>query len=127
MKHLFLTIVFCLTAILAVAQSVAAPIYSVLRTNDEWYFLRLNTADGRLWYIYAPENPKFASTDVLNPGSLLPADATPVPGRFAVTTNSDEHIILYDTFDGRTWYVKYNTNSRKVVIVPLNFDESPKK
>lgn len=127
MKKLFLTLILCLTALLAVAQSAAAPTYSVIRTNDEWYYLRLNTVDGRLWFITAPDNPKMAEVNVLNPGSLLPADATPVPGRFAVTTNSDEHIILYDTFDGRTWYVKYNTNSHKVVIVPLNFDESPKK
>lgn len=127
MKHLFLTIVFCLTAILAVAQSVAAPIYSVLRTNDEWYFLRLNTADGRLWYIYAPENPEFASTEVVVPLPLLPEGEKPVPGRFSITYTSDEHFVLFDTFDGRTWYIKYHANSHKASIVPLNFDESPKK
>lgn len=126
MKKLFLFVLLSIFCISTFAQSTNTPTYVVVGGYVDRTYICLNTADGRLWYIFAPENPKFVSTEVISE-PLLPEGEEPVPGRFAAFVKMDEHIIVYDTVNGRTWYIKYHANEHKASIVPLNFDESPEK
>ena len=100
---------------------VVVPVYKLYPTTNNWNFLKLNTADGRIWivqYTINDDNNRFAVA--LNKTMLLPAGVKPTPGRFALTPTSNIwNFILLDQVDGRQWQVQWGLKSENYIVTPI--------
>ncbi len=100
---------------------VVVPVYKLYPTTNNWNFLKLNTADGRIWivqYTINDDNNRFAVA--LNKTMLLPAGVKPTPGRFAlIPTSNIWNFILLDQVDGRQWQVQWGLKSENYIVTPI--------
>ena len=130
MKHLFLTIAFCLSAILAVAQTNVEEIrpqfyqnpnaeYWLYPTRNMWAYIELDTRSGMMWVVaYSVNGLPVRRT--LSYRVLIDSNDELKPGRFALfATTNMWNFILIDTKTGKTYQVQWSTDGKSDMVVPI--------
>lgn len=131
MKRVIFLLFLALTTVLADAQTDVRQVrpefsqspnatYRLFPTNNMWIFIKLNTADGRLWLVqYSTE----AGNQLEIPLSRIErADETKKKdGRFTLySTQNMYNFILLDQIDGRVWQVQWSTDGENNLVIPIN-------
>ena len=100
---------------------VVEPMYKLYPTTNNWNFLKLNTADGRIWIVQYAINDDSKRFDVaLNKTSLLPSGTRPSAGRFTlIPTSNIWNFILLDQVDGRQWQVQWGLKEEDAMVLPI--------
>lgn len=82
--------------------------YRLFKTRNNWTFLELDTATGRMWQLQFSVSDAPAGRWMLN-GLVLAADGK--PGRFTLyETPNDWNYILLDQDTGRTWQAQFTVD-----------------
>lgn len=131
MKKLLLLCVFAVFTLIANAQTGVKQTrpefsqnpnvtYRLFPTTNMWIFIKLNTADGRMWLVqYSTE----AGNQLEIPLSWIKrADETKKKdGRFTLySTQNIYNFILLDQIDGRVWQVQWSTDGENNLVIPIN-------
>ena len=127
MKKLLLLCVFAVFTLIANAQTDIRQTrpdftqnpnatYRLFPTTNMWIFIKLNTADGRMWLV---QYSTTAGDQVEIPLSRIErAEASEKKdGRFTLyATQNMYNFILLDQIDGRVWQVQWSTEGDNLVI-----------
>lgn len=132
MRRLLLTTTFALFVLIANAQTDVRQVrpdfsqspnatYRLFPTSNIWIFLKLNTADGRLWLVqYSTE----VGQQMEVPLSKTERANDKKNGRFTLySTQNIYNFILLDQIDGRVWQVQWSTDGKNNLVIPINQDE----
>lgn len=126
MKKLLLLCVFAVVTMIASAQTDVRQTrpdftqnpnatYRLFPTTNMWIFIKLNTADGRMWLVqYSTEGDQ-----VEIPLSRIERvdESEKKDGRFTLyATQNMYNFILLDQIDGRVWQVQWSTEGNNLVI-----------
>lgn len=97
------------------------PVYKLYPTQNLWIFIKLNTVNGKMWYVqYSVENTDSRIEIPLNEQSLLQQEQTEVVGRFSlVETKNMWNFILLDQVDGKQWQVQWSTDGENNLLLPI--------
>lgn len=93
--------------------------YALFETKNMWTFIKLNTADGRMWVVsYSTSgSPGYR---VLSTHSLVPNDNPRTKDRFTLyPTENMWNFILLDKVDGRSWQVQWSFDGTNDFVVPI--------
>lgn len=92
--------------------------YRIYPTSIESHFLKLNTADGRVWIEQVlPAKKKQPICQVMINKALLAIGADQIAGRFELTPTANPYVyIIQDTIDGRTWYGQWSVKDEECGI-----------
>lgn len=127
MKNLLLLCVFAVFTLIANAQTDIRQTrpdftqnpnatYRLFPTTNMWIFIKLNTADGRMWLVQYSTK----SGDQLEiPLSRIERaeESEKKDGRFTLyATQNMYNFILLDQIDGRVWQVQWSTEGDNLVI-----------
>ena len=127
MKKLLLLCVFAVFTLIANAQTDIRQTrpdftqnpnatYRLFPTTNMWIFIKLNTADGRMWLVQYSTK----SGDQLEiPLSRIERaeESEQKDGRFTLyATQNMYNFILLDQIDGRVWQVQWSTEGDNLVI-----------
>ena len=127
MKKLLLLCVFAVFTLIANAQTDIRQTrpdftqnpkatYRLFPTTNMWIFIKLNTADGRMWLVqYSTQ----AGNQVEIPLSRIERaeESEKKDGRFTLyATQNMYNFILLDQIDGRDWQVQWSTEGDNLVI-----------
>lgn len=127
MKKLLLLCVFAVFTLIANAQTDIRQTrpdftqnpnatYRLFPTTNMWIFIKLNTADGRMWLVQYSTK----SGDQLEiPLSRIERaeESEKKDGRFTLyATQNMYNFILLDQIDGRVWQVQWSTEGDNLVI-----------
>ena len=127
MKKLLLLCVFAVFTLIANAQTDIRQTrpdftqnpnatYRLFPTTNMWIFIKLNTADGRMWLVqYSTQ----AGNQVEIPLSRIERaeESEKKDGRFTLyATQNMYNFILLDQIDGRVWQVQWSTEGDNLVI-----------
>lgn len=127
MKKLLLLCVFAVFTIIASAQTDVRQTrpdftqnpnatYRLFPTTNMWIFIKLNTADGRMWLVQYSTK---AGNQVEIPLSRIERaeESEKKDGRFTLyATQNMYNFILLDQIDGRVWQVQWSTEGDNLVI-----------
>ena len=127
MKKLLLLCVFAVFALIANAQTDIRQTrpdftqnpnatYRLFPTTNMWIFIKLNTADGRMWLV---QYSTTAGDQVEIPLSRIERaeESEKKDGRFTLyATQNMYNFILLDQIDGRVWQVQWSTEGDNLVI-----------
>lgn len=126
MKKLLLLCVFAVVTMIASAQTDVRQTrpdftqnpnatYRLFPTTNMWIFIKLNTADGRMWLVqYSTKG-----NQVEIPLSRIERvdESKKKDGRFTLyATQNMYNFILLDQIDGRVWQVQWSTEGNNLVI-----------
>lgn len=90
--------------------------YRLFPTTNMWIFIKLNTADGRMWLVQYSTK---AGNQVEIPLSRIERaeESEKKDGRFTLyATQNMYNFILLDQIDGRVWQVQWSTEGDNLVI-----------
>ena len=90
--------------------------YRLFPTTNMWIFIKLNTADGRMWLV---QYSTTAGDQVEIPLSRIERaeESEKKDGRFTLyATQNMYNFILLDQIDGRVWQVQWSTEGDNLVI-----------
>lgn len=131
MKRVIFLVVFTMATIIAEAQTDVRQVrpefsqspnatYRLFTTNNMWIFIKLNTADGRLWLVQY--STKAGNQLEIPLSSIERADETErKDGRFTLySTQNMYNFILLDQIDGRLWQVQWSTDRENNLVIPIN-------
>lgn len=94
--------------------------YELYPTENMWTFLKLDTADGRVWQVQYAVKDDNRGEVVLNGTALVPPDSQE-NGRFVLyPTRNLFTFILLDSQTGLMWQVQWSLEDDRRLIVPLN-------
>ena len=127
MKNLLLLCVFAVFTLIANAQTDIRQTrpdftqnpnatYRLFPTTNMWIFIKLNTADGRMWLV---QYSTTAGDQVEIPLSRIERaeESEKKDGRFTLyATQNMYNFILLDQIDGRVWQVQWSTEGDNLVI-----------
>ena len=127
MKKLLLLCVFAVFTLIANAQTDIRQTrpdftqnpnatYRLFPTTNMWIFIKLNTADGRMWLV---QYSTTAGDQVEIPLSRIERaeESEKKDGRFTLyATLNMYNFILLDQIDGRVWQVQWSTEGDNLVI-----------
>ena len=127
MKKLLLLCVFAVFTLIANAQTDIRQTrpdftqnpnatYRLFPTTNMWIFIKLNTADGRMWLV---QYSTTAGDQVEIPLSRIERaeESEKKDGRFTLyATQNMYNFILLDQIDGRVWQVQWSTAGDNLVI-----------
>ena len=127
MKKLLLLCVFAVFTLIANAQTDIRQTrpdftqnpnatYRLFPTTNMWIFIKLNTADGRMWLV---QYSTTAGDQVEIPLSRIERaeESEKKDGRFTLyATQNMYNFILLDQIDGRVWQVQWSTEGNNLVI-----------
>ena len=127
MKKLLLLCVFAVFTLIANAQTDIRQTrpdftqnpnatYRLFPTTNMWIFIKLNTADGRMWLV---QYSTTAGDQVGIPLSRIERaeESEKKDGRFTLyATQNMYNFILLDQIDGRVWQVQWSTEGDNLVI-----------
>ena len=127
MKKLLLLCVFAVFTLIANAQTDIRQTrpdftqnpnatYRLFPTTNMWIFIKLNTADGRMWLV---QYSTTAGDQVEIPLSRIERaeESEKKDGRFTLyATQNMYNFILLDQIDGRVWQVQWRTEGDNLVI-----------
>ena len=127
MKKLLLLCVFAVFTLIANAQTDIRQTrpdftqnpnatYRLFPTTNMWIFIKLNTADGRMWLV---QYSTTAGDQVEIPLSRIERveKKKKKDGRFTLyATQNMYNFILLDQIDGRVWQVQWSTEGDNLVI-----------
>ena len=127
MKNLLLLCVFAVFTLIANAQTDIRQTrpdftqnpnatYRLFPTTNMWIFIKLNTADGRMWLVQYSTK---AGNQVEIPLSRIERadESEKKDGRFTLyATQNMYNFILLDQIDGRVWQVQWSTEGDNLVI-----------
>lgn len=127
MKKLLLLCVFAVFTLIANAQTDIRQTrpdftqnpnatYRLFPTTNMWIFIKLNTADGRMWLVQYSTK---AGEQVEIPLSRIERaeESEKKDGRFTLyATQNMYNFILLDQIDGRVWQVQWSTEGDNLVI-----------
>ena len=127
MKKLLLLCVFAIFTLIANAQTDIRQTrpdftqnpnatYRLFPTTNMWIFIKLNTADGRMWLVQYSTK---AGNQVEIPLSRIERaeESEKKDGRFTLyATQNMYNFILLDPIDGRVWQVQWSTEGDNLVI-----------
>lgn len=127
MKKLLLLCVFAVFTLIANAQTDIRQTrpdftqnpnatYRLFPTTNMWIFVKLNTADGRMWLVQYSTK---AGNQVEIPLSRIERaeESEKKDGRFTLyATQNMYNFILLDQIDGRVWQVQWSTEGDNLVI-----------
>ena len=127
MKKLLLLSVFAVFTLIANAQTDIRQTrpdftqnpnatYRLFPTTNMWIFIKLNTADGRMWLV---QYSTTAGDQVEIPLSRIERaeESEKKDGRFTLyATQNMYNFILLDQIDGRVWQVQWSTEGDNLVI-----------
>lgn len=127
MKKLLLLCVFAIFTLIANAQTDIRQTrpdftqnpnatYRLFPTTNMWIFIKLNTADGRMWLVQYSTK---AGNQVEIPLSRIERaeESEKKDGRFTLyATQNMYNFILLDQIDGRVWQVQWSTEGDNLVI-----------
>jgi len=131
MRKLFLIFTFATFSIIANAQTDVRQVrpdfsqspnatYRLFPTSNMWIFIKLNTADGRLWLVqYNTE----AGKQLEIPLSRIERvdESKKKDGRFTLyATQNMYNFLLLDQIDGRVWQVQWSTDGKNDIVIPIN-------
>lgn len=106
--------------IIALGQDSPNATYRLFPTTNMWTFLKLNTADGRIWQVQYDVNGPNRFETYLNIVPLAFGEDKK-PGRFTLyPTQNIWTFILLDTISGSTWQVQWSQDKDKRAIIPIN-------
>ena len=127
MKKLLLLCVFAVFTLIANAQTDIRQTrpdftqnpnatYRLFPTTNMWIFIKLNTADGRMWLVQYSTK---AGNQLEIPLSRIERaeESEKKDGRFTLyATQNMYNFILLDQIDGRVWQVQWSTEGDNLVI-----------
>ena len=127
MKKLLLLCVFAVFTLIANAQTDIRQTrpdftqnpnatYRLFPTTNMWIFIKLNTADGRMWLV---QYSTTAGDQAEIPLSRIERaeESEKKDGRFTLyATQNMYNFILLDQIDGRVWQVQWSTEGDNLVI-----------
>ena len=127
MKKLLLLCVFAVFTLIANAQTDIRQTrpdftqnpnatYRLFPTTNMWIFIKLNTADGRMWLVQYSTK---AGNQVEIPLSRIERaeESEKKDGRFTLYAIQNMYnFILLDQIDGRVWQVQWSTEGDNLVI-----------
>ena len=127
MKKLLLLCVFAVFTLIANAQTDIRQTrpdftqnpnatYRLFPTTNMWIFIKLNTADGRMWLV---QYSTTAGDQVEIPLSRIERaeESEKKDGRFTLYAPQNMYnFILLDQIDGRVWQVQWSTEGDNLVI-----------
>ena len=127
MKKLLLLCVFAVFTLIANAQTDIRQTrpdftqnpnatYRLFPTTNMWIFIKLNTADGRMWLVQYSTK---AGDQLEIPLSRVERaeESEKKDGRFTLyATQNMYNFILLDQIDGRVWQVQWSTEGDNLVI-----------
>ena len=127
MKKLLLLCVFAVFTLIANAQTDIRQTrpdftqnpnatYRLFPTTNMWIFIKLNTADGRMWLV---QYSTTAGDQVEIPLSRIERaeESEKKDGRCTLyATQNMYNFILLDQIDGRVWQVQWSTEGDNLVI-----------
>ena len=127
MKKLLLLCVFAVFTLIANAQTDIRQTrpdftqnpnatYRLFPTTNMWIFIKLNTADGRMWLVQYSTK---AGDQLEIPLSRIERaeESEKKDGRFTLyATQNMYNFILLDQIDGRVWQVQWSTEGDNLVI-----------
>ena len=127
MKKLLLLCVFAVFTLIANAQTDIRQTrpdftqnpnatYRLFPTTNMWIFIKLNTADGRMWLV---QYSTTAGDQVEIPLSRIERaeESEKKDGRFTLyATQNMYNFIILDQIDGRVWQVQWSTEGDNLVI-----------
>lgn len=95
-------------------------VYKLYPTDNMWTFIKLNTADGRLWIVQYDIKDSNQIEVILNVNKRAEgADAK--PGRFELyKTQNMYNFILLDQIDGRVWQAQWSHDIENRFVIPIN-------
>ena len=98
------------------------PVYQLVATQNLWNFIKLNTANGKMWLVqYSVDSDENRFQVDLNRQSLLPQGQAEAGGRFTLTPTANLwNFILLDQTDGRQWQVQWSTDGKSNMVVPID-------
>ena len=127
MKKLLLLCVFAVFTLIANAQTDIRQTrpdftqnpnatYRLFPTTNMWIFIKLNTADGRMWLVQysttAGDQVEITLSRIERAEESEKKD-----GRFTLyATQNMYNFILLDQIDGRVWQVQWSTEGDNLVI-----------
>lgn len=135
MKRILISIFSVFLCVYSFAQNPAAsnagiiaPEYELYPTQNNWTFLELETATGRIWQVqYSIKGDEYRHKVALNPKSLLRNSEAPVAGRFKLKpTNNFYNFLLLDTCTGDVWQVQWSMENKNRGILGYIAEVDPK-
>ena len=131
MKKLLLLCVFAVFTLIANAQTDIRQTrpdftqnpnatYRLFPTTNMWIFIKLNTADGRMWLV---QYSTTAGDQVEIPLSRIERaeESEKKDGRFTLySTQNMYNFILLDQIDGRLWQLQWSTDRENNLVIPIN-------
>lgn len=131
MRKLFLIFTFATFSIIANAQTDVRQVrpdfsqspnatYRLFPTSNMWIFIKLNTADGRLWLVqYSIKSGE--QLEIPLSKSERVDENKKKDGRFTLyATQNMYNFLLLDQIDGRVWQVQWSTDGESNLVIPIN-------
>lgn len=100
-------------------HNIEEDVYKLYPTDNRWTFIKLNTADGRLWQVQYDINGENRFESALN--ILVRAKGEEaVNGRFELyPTQNMYNFILLDQIDGRLWQVQWSIERENRMVLEI--------
>ncbi len=93
--------------------------YKLYPTKNMWTFLKLNTADGRIWQVQYDIDGNNRFETYLNFDLVFGSDV--INGRFELyPTQNMYNFILLDKINGRMWQVQWSIEEKERLVLPIN-------
>jgi hypothetical protein len=94
--------------------------YRLFPTSNMWIFIKLNTADGRLWLVqYSIKSGE--QLEIPLSKSERVDENKKKDGRFTLyATQNMYNFLLLDQIDGRVWQVQWSTDGENNLVIPIN-------
>lgn len=131
MKKLLFIFTFAVFSIIANAQTDVRQVrpdfsqspnatYRLFPTSNMWIFIKLNTADGRLWLVqYSIKSGE--QLEIPLSKSERVDENKKKDGRFTLyATQNMYNFLLLDQIDGRVWQVQWSTDGESNLVIPIN-------
>ena len=131
MKKLLFIFTFVVFSIIANAQTDVRQVrpdfsqspnatYRLFPTSNMWIFIKLNTADGRLWLVqYSIKSGE--QLEIPLSKSERVDENKKKDGRFTLyATQNMYNFLLLDQIDGRVWQVQWSTDGENNLVIPIN-------
>lgn len=93
--------------------------YRLFPTSNMWIFIKLNTADGRLWLVqYSTDMDNQIEVPLSKTKQVQPANQK--NGRFTLySTQNMYNFLLLDQIDGRVWQVQWSMSGTNNLVIPI--------
>lgn len=96
------------------------PVYKLYPTNNNWTFLKLNTATGQIWQVQYSIDDSPRMEYVLDDNERISDLDDAICGRFELhQTKNSFNFILLDNIDGRCWQVQWSIEKDKRMVLRI--------